>query len=511
MKKTLLLLSVFILTSAVLYGGGIVTNTNQSASWVRMPARTATLDLDATYYNPAGLSLLPSNGIFISLNNQVIGQKRTITSTYNLLNESEYTGEVSAPIFPSIYAGYKTEKFAVSFGFMPLGGGGGATYDNGVPSFEYPLTDLVPALALLGVNDYRADIFFEGTSVFYGYQLNFSYKISDMLSVALGGRYIMAKETYAGHLKDIEVYNYLNNSDWTRADVIMTGFATSAATGGSNLQAAIDGGILQAGDPASLTVVGNLMQLGIDATGFTNAQAVAGFQTAAATYTARATVLGDQEADAVKKGSGITPIISVDFHPSDMLNIAVRYEHNTKLVLKNETEKDIIVGFTPTGTPVTQFPDGAEANLDIPGTISLGVAVKPINKLLVSADMYYYLEKSADWEGRQDSLDANGFELALGLQYNLTEKLAVSGGFLYTKPGTTPAYNNDLSFNVQSSMFGLGGSYKLNDMIEINLGGAYTIYKDGEKDLTRNTLNFTETYDKSTWIVSAGVNLFFGK
>jgi long-chain fatty acid transport protein len=201
----------------------------------------------------------------------------------------------------------------------------------------------------------------------------------------------------------------------------------------------------------------------------------------------------------------------VDFHPSDKLNIAVKYEHNTKLVLKNETEKDIIVGFTPTGTPVTQFPDGEESRLDIPGTISLGVAVKPIDKLLVAADMYYYLDQSADWEGREDLLDGNTFELALGLQYNLTDHLAVSGGYLFTKPGTTPEYNNDLSYNVQTSSFGLGGAYKLNDMVEINLGGGYTLYKDGEKDMTRNTLDFVETYDKSTWLVALGVNLFFGR
>ena len=132
MKKTLLFLSVLILASDVLLGGGIITNTNQSAGWVRLPARNATLGLDAVYYNPAGLNLLPSNGFFVSLNNQVIGQKRTITSSYLLLNEPEYIGDVSAPLFPGIYAGYKTDKFTVSFGFNPMGGGGGATYGTPV-------------------------------------------------------------------------------------------------------------------------------------------------------------------------------------------------------------------------------------------------------------------------------------------------------------------------------------------------------------------------------------------
>ncbi len=527
MKKTLLFLSVWIFASAVLYGGGIITNTNQSAGWVRMPARNATIGLDATYYNPAGLNLLPSNGFFVSLNNQVIGQKRTITSTYQLLNESEYTGDVSAPIFPGIYAGYKTDRFAVSFGFNPMGGGGGATYDKGVPSFEYSISELVPGLnptqSSTGVTAYRADIFFEGTSVFFGYQLNFSYKINDMLSVALGGRYITAKETYAGHLQDIEVFNYNNSGAWTRADIIMTGISNLASAAGASTQAIIDAdasygdltlaqaqsfGIINAAERMQLE--GGLVNFGGN-TDMTINQADAVFDGAAAEYTATATALGDQEADAKKVGSGITPIVSINFHPSEKLNIAVKYEHNTKLELENETEKDIIVGFTETGQPITQFPDGEKANLDIPGAISLGVTYNPLDKLLISADVQYYLEKSTDWEGDEELLDANSLELALGLQYDITDKLSVSGGLLHTRPGTTPEYQNDLRYYTVSNNIGLGGSYKINDMLEVELGGGYIMYQDEEKDLTRNTLPYTETFGKSSWLVAAGINLFFSK
>ncbi len=529
MKKTLLFLSVFILASDVLFGGGIITNTNQSAGWVRMPARNATLGLDAVYYNPAGLNLLPSNGFFVSLNNQVIGQKRTITSTYQLLNESEYTGDVSAPLFPGVYAGYKTDKFAVSFGFNPMGGGGGATYDKGVPSFEYSVSELVPGLNPLqsptGVTAYRADIFFEGTSVFFGYQLNFSYQINDMLSVALGGRYITANETYAGHLKDIEVYNYNNGGNWTRADIIMTGISNLASTAGSSTQAIIDAdasygnltlaqaqdfGIINAAERMQLE--GGLVGFGGN-TDMTISQADAVFDGAAAQYTATATLLGDQEADAKKTGSGFTPIVSINFHPSEKLNIAAKYEHNTKLELENETDKDIITGFTETGQPITQFPDGEKANLDIPGAISLGVTYKPMDKLLLSADLQYYLEKETDWEGDEELLDANSLELAFGLQYNITDKLAVSGGFLYTNPGTTPDYQNDLRYYTVSNNIGLGGAFKINDMLEVELGGAYIIYQDDEKNMTSETtaLSFTETYGKSSWIVAVGLNLFFSK
>ena len=38
-----------------LFAGGILTNANQSASYIRMLARDASTEADAAYYNPAGL------------------------------------------------------------------------------------------------------------------------------------------------------------------------------------------------------------------------------------------------------------------------------------------------------------------------------------------------------------------------------------------------------------------------------------------------------------------------
>ena len=107
--------------------------------------------------------------------------------------------------FPGIYAVYKTGNWAFSAGFNPIGGGGSAQYSRGLPSFEMPISDLVPALQNQGQNvtAYRMDAYFEGTSVFFGYQANVSYAINDMISVALGGRYVTAKETYKGYIKDI--------------------------------------------------------------------------------------------------------------------------------------------------------------------------------------------------------------------------------------------------------------------------------------------------------------------
>jgi long-subunit fatty acid transport protein len=370
MRKLLTFIAATFITGS-LFAGGLVTNTNQSAAWVRLPSRNASVGIDAVYYNPAGLMKL-ENGFHVSLSNQSIFQTREIENSYAGpggaygLNEHVYKGTVTAPAFPSIYAVYKMDKLAFSLGFEPVGGGGGALFEKGLPSFEISQSDLVPLLAASqGASAYRLDAYFKGSSIFLGFQGGLSYKINDWISIAAGLRYVTAKNTYEGHLTDIEVQL---PGGWTRADLIMTNIAagaTGAATSTSALVTAGAGGftlaqaqtfsIITAAQRAQLE--GGLTAFGSPTT-ITIAQADAVFKGAAAKYTATATLLGDQTADVAQTGSGITPIISVNISPSENLNVAIKYEMATKLDLKNKTVKDLLIGYTATGTQITMFPDG---------------------------------------------------------------------------------------------------------------------------------------------------------
>ncbi|MBK7029009.1 MAG: hypothetical protein IPH45_07285 [Bacteroidales bacterium] len=208
MKKTLLLILAAVGISFTSFAGGIVTNTNQSAAYVRMLARDASTGIDAVFYNPAGLTLL-KEGFHLSLSNQTIWQDRKISSNYPYLNSKEYTGKVFAPLFPSVYAAYKTGKVVISGGFNPVGGGGGATFEKGLPSFEMGISDLVPGLNAqnIPVSAYSTDIYFEGKSVYWGAQLGVSAELSDNVSIFAGLRYVMASTTYVGHLKDNMLYS----------------------------------------------------------------------------------------------------------------------------------------------------------------------------------------------------------------------------------------------------------------------------------------------------------------
>lgn len=523
MKKLYMIIATTLIGSS-LFAGGILTNTNQSVVFTRMQALDATLGIEAVYFNPAGLTLLPNNGFYLSLSNQTLGQTRTITSDYTYLNNGEYIGNVSAPFFPGVYAAYKMDKFVFSAGFNPIGGGGGGTYDDGLPSFEYGVSDLVPALASQGAQGYKMDVYFEGSSAWFGYQANISYQVNDMISIALGARFVQAKDTYDGYLNDIELNM---GGTWTPAHLIMTGIATQATGGGDGLQPLVDGGAggltpeqaLGAGYIDQAThdaIVGGLTGLGVDPSGLTIEESQAAYYGAAAKYTGTASILQNQEAVSEATASGVTPIISVNIKPNDQFNFSFKYEHNTKLDFTYNTEKDFTTGFFPDGTPETMFPDATTYRKDLPAQIVVGATYKPMDKLLISTGYHTYLDKSADWAGEEDLLDGNSWEFALGLEYSLSEKLAASAGWLTTNSGVTEAYQSDLSHSLPSNTFGGGIEYKINEKININLAGSYTTYTVGEKNFENDLAGsgtmvpVKETYDKPIWIVAIGASINFG-
>src|SRR5664279_385613 len=206
--RILLIFVVSLFITGSLLAGGLVTNTNQSAMFTRLQNRNASTSIDAAYFNPAGVTKL-GDGFFVSINNQTITQTQTVISTNQFLagQPKKYVGNVSAPIFPGVYVAYNTGRFSLSAGFNPIGGGGGAEYKTGLPSFEMMVANIVPSLASQGIptTAYSADIYFKGSSVYFGYQANVGYKINDMLSVAAGVRFVSATNKYSGYLKNISI------------------------------------------------------------------------------------------------------------------------------------------------------------------------------------------------------------------------------------------------------------------------------------------------------------------
>lgn len=533
MNKTGTVLVVGLILVSFAFAGGIMTNTNQSAAWVRTLHRDATTDIDAVYYNPAGLTKL-QDGFHFSFSNQYITQTKEVVNNYTYLNESKYVGDVAAPFFPGVYMAYKTGNLAFSAGLNPIGGGGGAEYKTGLPSFEMPMSDLVPGLVAEGQNvtDYDVDVYFEGTSVYLGGQFGVSYKVNDMISVAVGGRFVSAKDTKKGHLKDGKI---LLDGSWTSASTFFTGAANdfnSLAGTDESLQPIIDsgGGSLTLGEAQDMGFLDSIQVVGISA-GFAyidpnidpsvlNIEEIQGyyyaasdeFLSTAAEMTAKATLTGDQEADVIQTGSGFTPIISLNISPMEGLNIGFRYEHLTSLELENDTKKDITTGFEADGTPITEFPDGAKSHSDMPSMIALGVSYQVMPQLRAETSLHYYMDKDADYSGKEAYIDDNYYETGIALEYALNDKIKLSGGYLLAKTGVSEDYQSDLSYSLSSNTIGFGGAYSISPKMDLNFGVSFTTYDEADRsdqhDLGGSGLlvPFTETYNKESTVIAIGVD-----
>jgi long-chain fatty acid transport protein len=460
MRKLLTIVAGTLISGSVL-AGGLVTNNNQSAMFTRLQNRNASTSIDAVYFNPAGLARL-GNGFYFSINNQTIQQTQTVRDNYTFLSGTkpiEYIGKVSAPIYPGVYVAYKTGKIALSAGFNPIGGGGGAKYSTGLPSIEMKVADLLPTLSAMGLvtNKYTADIFFQGSSVYFGYQANISYAFNDMISAAIGARLVSAKNTYKGHINSIMI------------NPIFAGNPTGA--------------LISA--PTFFTTIGQPVY---------------------------AAMTSNTEADAVMKGTGFTPILSVNIAPSEKFDISLRYEFKTKLNLKT-TVND--------GKSAGMFIQDSVAIADLPAALSFGVDFKPFNKLTLSGSFNYYFDKKVDYDGQPNvninQIDKNFLEFGLGAEYGLSEKLRISAGWASTMTGVNSNYQSDMSFSTNTNSLGAGFGYQITDMIDLNVGGQYTFYKEGTKSFSHYwnalapSIPVTETYNKSTWLVGIGLNFTFGK
>ncbi|MDZ7723584.1 MAG: hypothetical protein U5R06_12460 [candidate division KSB1 bacterium] len=424
--KGCVVILVLLIAAQFVLAGGIITNTNQSAAFVRNLSRNASTDVDAVYFNPAGLVDL-QDGWYFSVSSQTIFQEKTIINKFPYLNDEEFVGEVTVPTFPNAYVVWKRNKLALSLGVGPTGGGGTADYAEGLPSFETDVAKLPLILSNLPeamggpvpTSQYDVSVNLEGSSIFWGFQFNAAYDLHPMVSVSAGARYIYAVNTYDGALADVKI-------NPTIPDVNPQGKLVSAYHLFNTL------GMSQ-----------------------------------------YAAMVADKEVDVTQTGTAVTPLVGLNVRPMDGLNIGLRYEMNTDLDLENDTEKD--------GTGM--YPDGVSFSNDIPAVLGVGVQYVIAPEWKASVSGTYFFDDGADWEGREELVDNNFFEVSAGTEYMLNEDVTLSLGVLHSQTGVGAAYQTDISHSLTSNTVGLGARVALTEALFMDLGALYTMYDDGEKEI----------------------------
>ncbi len=450
MKRKIVTTLLVVSCSVSVWAGGLMTNTNQSASWARRISADATIDDDNLYSNPAGMGFLKKDGMHISSSSQMVWQTRTVKSTFapfaGNLNEKnngelEYVGKTYVPVIPSLMATYKKEKWTVSGYFAITGGGGSVEFADGLGSFERPIS-LIPN-AILGAKGYAVKSYLNGEQYIYGLQLGGSYKPADWLNVFVGLRGNIAKYHYDGHIR--------------------------------NIQTSFGGKIID----------------------LKNMSAVA----------------ADRELDCSQSGFGLTPVVGIDVKYK-MFNLAVKYEHRTKLTLKNDTKAD--------NTGLGMFNDGDEFRNDIPGFLSVGLQVGISEKFRVAGGYHHFFDKQAKIEtvkndvkiNKQDLLDKGTNEYSFGVEYDALKWLQVSAGYQRTKYGITDEYLSDMSFTTSSNTIGCGVGFRATEWMDINLGAFITLYEHYKKDYTyqvSDTLQLptSDDFSRTNKVIALGVNFHF--
>lgn len=422
--------------------GGLLTNTNQSVQFVRGIARDAVIAIDGVYSNPAGVAFM-GQGAHLGLSIQSIYQKRTIDSKFlGFSTEKNHTGQESryfdgnakAPVVPSVQFVYNKDKWSFSGSFAISGGGGKATFPEGLGSFEAAVS-MLPLLGKdMGIQNYSLNSYMRGRQYYYGVQVGAARKITDNLSIFAGGRVIYASTNYYGYISNINI-GLANGTE----------MPASAYFNAASNQMIAAGNIQKAQELGMLAAATQDITLNCDQTGW-----------------------------------GFTPVIGIDWQPNKHWNLAAKYEFKTRMRLKNEAANSASANNL---AQLAQFRDGAKVPEDIPAMLTLGVQYSPIDQLRLNTGFHYYYDKqSRKYEHAEKSLRRGTREILAGAEYDINKTITASAGWQNTSYGLTDAYMKDISFTTSSNSIGLGVAIHLNKKCTLDVGYFQTFYQHYDKN-----------------------------
>ena len=464
MRKKILTLTVLALgTFATSNAGGLMTNTNYHIAFDRMMARGATFDIDAAYSNPAGLAW-GHEGFQLSLNFQKPWQNRDIT-----FNETKYEGKASAPIVPALFASYKQDRWALSTMIGIVGSGGFVEYKQGVPMFNVLLGSTITTLTQ-GLSDATGgfapvvtpnqfDSEMKGKQYIYGGQFNFTYKLLDCFSAAVGIRANYYDGYYRGHVN------------------------------------------------AGHSTLGNLANLSLDVDqkgwGFTPLVSINYHQgplTLTARYEFRTKINTKNETNSLQASLNSSTLVE---EPLAKLVIAGALPAESAVAMA-EAIRTKIEGSL--GGYIAPYQDGVHTRYDMPALLSVAAGYEFTPKLRATLEYHFFDDKNAKMaNNRQEELTHGTHEILAGVEYDINDKFTISCGGQRTDYGLSDGYQQNTSFACDSYSVGLGGAWNVTEKVRLNAGFFTSLYSDYDKQAAYGK----ETYSRTNYVVGLGVDYKF--
>ena len=93
------------------------------------------------------------------------------------------------------------------------------------------------------------------------------------------------------------------------------------------------------------------------------------------------------------------------------------------------------------------------------------------------------------------------------MEWDVTPRWTVGLGGQYTNFGISDEYLSDLSLSLSSWSLGCGAAFRVTDMVRLSASYFMTIYDDWTEESTLGTVKYTDTYDRTSYGFSVGVDL----
>ncbi|MBI5729980.1 MAG: outer membrane protein transport protein [Ignavibacteriales bacterium] len=229
-------------------------------------------------------------------------------------------------------------------------------------------------------------------------------------------------------------------------------------------------------------------------------------------YTDFAPLTGEAKVSLKGNGSAWGFSAGVLYQPMQTLSFGLSVRSQNKFTFDGDavsTGPVAVQGMLPKG--------GISSTISTPLNVTFGVVVKPIDKLVVTADYQYVGWSSydkltvhfkdinmADLSSVRDY--QNTYILRLGAEYQLFNSLSVRGGLLYDR---NPVKDEMLDPTLPDSDrlgFNVGVGYKLSENISVDI--AYLFLRFSERKITNSQISYTKGFAPFNGTYNSLANLF---
>lgn len=217
--------------------------------------------------------------------------------------------------------------------------------------------------------------------------------------------------------------------------------------------------------------------------------------------------------DSERTAWGFGGQIGFNYRASDRLNLALRYDTRVKMNFKasgSENKANLnALGLGELGFSdfYPEYEPGVKYRRDLPAILAAGASYKVTDRWTMALSGNYYFNKDAKMDKTKGSTILatlgskhfepeydNGWEIAVGTEYKLTDKWTWIGSINYADTGAKKNSYDDIEYALNSIMVGTGLKYKPNDTMEWVATVSHFFY-DGK------TGNYVEKYPGKAQVV----------